>query len=89
MAYDKQGCGLSERSRTDFSLESEIRPLETVVDHLKLKRFALFGYSQSGPVAIAYSVKHPKRVSHLILFDTYACGSVLAPGLNFKLSLYR
>ena len=79
VTYDKQGCGLSERSRTDFSLESEIRPLETVVDHLKLKRFALFGYSQSGPVAIAYSVKHPKRVSHLILFDTYACGNALAP----------
>jgi hypothetical protein len=50
-----------------------------VVDHLKIKRFALFGFSQSGPVSIAYSIKHPKRVSHLILYDTYACGTSLAP----------
>ncbi len=79
VTFDKQGCGLSERGRTDFSLESEVGSLEAVVDHLKLKRFALFGFSQSGPIAIAYSIKHPKRVSHLILFDTYACGSTLAP----------
>lgn len=38
--YDKHGCGLSERNRTEFTLESEVRPLEAVIDHLKLKRFA-------------------------------------------------
>lgn len=75
--YDKQGCGLSERSRTDFSLESELQSLEAVVDHLKLKHFALFGWSQAGPVAIAYAVKHPRRVSHLILFGTYARGEAI------------
>jgi class 3 adenylate cyclase len=75
--YDKYGCGLSERNRTEFSLESEVHILERVVDHLKLKRFILFGLSQSGPVAIAYAVKHPRRVSHLLLYDTYACGKTL------------
>jgi pimeloyl-ACP methyl ester carboxylesterase len=75
--YDKHGCGLSERSRNDFSIESEIRPLEAVVDHLKLKRFALFSFSQSGPIGIAYAVKHPRRVSHLVLFDTYARGEAI------------
>ncbi len=85
VTYDKQGCGLSERSRTDFSLESEVRSLEAVVDHLKLKRFALFGFSQAGPVAIAYSIKHPKRITHLILYATYSCGSALAPD-EFKAS---
>src|SRR4030042_3596394 len=42
--YDKHGCGLSERNRTEFTLESEVRPLEAVIDHLKLTRFALFGH---------------------------------------------
>src|SRR4030042_3855481 len=37
--YDKHGCGLSERNRTEFTLESEVRPLEAVIAHLKLKRF--------------------------------------------------
>jgi class 3 adenylate cyclase/pimeloyl-ACP methyl ester carboxylesterase len=76
--YDKHGCGLSERNRTVFSLESEVRPLEAVVDHLKLKRFALFGFSQGGPIAIAYAIKYPKRVSHLILYDSYARGDAIS-----------
>jgi len=78
VVYDKYGCGLSERSRTDFSLESELRPLEAVVDHLKLRRFALSGISQAGPVAVAYAVKHPRRVSHLILYGAYARGEAIA-----------
>ncbi len=77
VVYDKHGCGLSERSRTDFSLESELRPLEAVVDHLKLRRFALIGISQSGPVAVAYVVKHPRLVSHLILYGAYARGEMI------------
>ncbi len=72
--YDKHGCGLSERNRTEFTLESEVRPLEAIIDHLKLKRFALFGFSQGGPIAIAYTIKYPRRVSHLILYDSYARG---------------
>jgi pimeloyl-ACP methyl ester carboxylesterase len=74
--YDKHGCGLSERNRTEFTLESEVRPLEAVIDHLKLRRFALFGFSCSGPVAIAYAIKYPRRVSHLILCDSYARGAI-------------
>jgi len=76
--YDKHGCGLSERNRTEFTLDSEVRPLEAVIDHLKLKHFALFGFSQAGPVAIAYAIKYPRRVSHLILFDSYARGEAIA-----------
>jgi class 3 adenylate cyclase/pimeloyl-ACP methyl ester carboxylesterase len=76
--YDKHGCGLSERNRTEFTLESEVRPLEAVIDHLKLKRFALFGFSQGGPVTIAYAIKYPKRVSHLILYDAYARGEAIS-----------
>lgn len=75
--YDKHGCGLSERNRIDFTLESEVRPLEAVIDHLKLKRFALFGFSQGGPIAITYAIKHPRRVSHLILYDSYARGEAI------------
>lgn len=76
--YDKHGCGLSERDRAEFTLESEVRPLEAVIDHLKLNRFALFGFSQGGPIAIAYAIKHPRRVSHLILYDSYARGEAIS-----------
>ena len=68
--YDKLGTGLSDRERTDFSLESEVRTLEIIVDHLNLDRLALFGTSGSGPIAISYAAKHSDRVSHLILYGS-------------------
>ena len=68
--YDKLGTGLSDRERTDFSLESEVRTLEIIVDNLNLDKLALFGTSGSGPIAISYAAKHPKIVSHLILYGS-------------------
>jgi len=76
--YDKRGTGLSDRERKDFSLEGEVRDLEALIDHLRLRRFALFGFSEGGPIAIAYATKYPRRVTHLILYATYAHGDAVA-----------
>jgi class 3 adenylate cyclase/pimeloyl-ACP methyl ester carboxylesterase len=67
--YDSRGFGLSEREVSDFSLDSQVLDLEAVVDRLGLEKFALF-VVLNGPVAIAYAVRHPERVSHLILWCT-------------------
>ncbi len=75
--YDQRGTGLSDRNRTDFTLESELKDLETVIDRLKLKRLALFGFSIGGPIAVAYIARHPRRVSHLILYNTFARGKAM------------
>jgi pimeloyl-ACP methyl ester carboxylesterase len=75
--YDRPGTGLSDRNRTDFSWDSELRDLETVIDHLKLKHPALLGYSWGGPVVVVYTAEHPRRISHLILYDTYARGAAI------------
>ena len=72
IVYDRHGFGLSERKRTDFSLDSEVRTLQAVVDHLKLRRFILFGYSQGCIISAAYAVLYPRRVSHLIFYGAYA-----------------
>jgi len=76
--YDQRGSGLSDRNRTDFTLEAEVNDLETVIDHLKLKRAALLGISCGGPISIAYITRYPRRVSHLILYGTYASGKEIA-----------
>jgi class 3 adenylate cyclase len=73
--YDVRGSGLSERNVSDFSLDAHVLDLEAVVDRLGLERFVLFGYNNSGPVAVAYAARHPERVSHLILWCTFARGS--------------
>ena len=75
--YDRPGTGLSDRNRTEFSLDSDVQDLETVIDHLKLKRLALIGYSWGGPVAVAYTAKHPRRITHLILYGTFARGAAI------------
>jgi class 3 adenylate cyclase/pimeloyl-ACP methyl ester carboxylesterase len=70
--FDGRGMGLSDRRVSDYSLEAHVRDLEAVVDALGLERFALYGLSQGGPTSIAYAVRHPKRVSHLILYGSFA-----------------
>jgi pimeloyl-ACP methyl ester carboxylesterase/DNA-binding winged helix-turn-helix (wHTH) protein len=72
--YDERGTGLSDRNVPDFSFEAFVHDLETVVEAVGLKRFALFGISQGAPIAIAYAVRHPERVSRLVLCGGFAQG---------------
>jgi class 3 adenylate cyclase len=73
--YDGRGRGLSDRDVTDFSLDAQVLDLETVVDRMGLERFALLGVFTSGPVAIAYAARHVNRISHLILWCSWARAS--------------
>ncbi|HYL93352.1 MAG TPA: alpha/beta fold hydrolase [Alphaproteobacteria bacterium] len=72
--YDERGNGLSQWDVKDMSLELWVQDLETVVDAAGVERFALLGISQGGAVAITYAIRHPERVSHLILHGAYARG---------------
>jgi pimeloyl-ACP methyl ester carboxylesterase/DNA-binding winged helix-turn-helix (wHTH) protein len=72
--YDERGCGLSDWDLPQFSFEDWVDDLEAVVDAAGLDRFPLLGISQGGPVAIAYAVRHPERVSHLAVFGSYVQG---------------
>lgn len=72
--YDERGTGLSDWDVADLSFEGFVRDLEAVVDALELERFPLIGSSKGGATAIAYAVRHPERVSHLILLGAFALG---------------
>ena len=72
--YDERGCGLSDWDVTEYSLEAWVQDLEAVVEALQLERFPLLGISQGASVSVAYAVKHPEKVSHLILYGGYARG---------------
>jgi pimeloyl-ACP methyl ester carboxylesterase/DNA-binding CsgD family transcriptional regulator len=77
LRYDERGCGLSDRDVEDLSLEARLADLEAVTDAAGLERFDLLGMSQGGTVAVAYAARHPERVSHLVLFGTYARGRLM------------
>lgn len=72
--YDERGNGLSDWDVADISFEAFVQDLESVIEAAKLKRFALLGISQGAAVSIAYTVRHPERVSHLILYGGFARG---------------
>lgn len=72
--YDERGNGLSDWNVADLSFDAWVEDLDSVVEAAKLDRFPLLGISQGGAVAIAYAVRHPEKVSHLILYGAYARG---------------
>jgi pimeloyl-ACP methyl ester carboxylesterase len=72
--YDARGNGLSDWDVPEFSFDAFVRDLETVVEAVGVKRFALFGISQGCAISIAYAVRYPERVSHLVLHGSFARG---------------
>ena len=72
--YDARGNGLSDREVPDVTFERFVDDLEAVVDAAGIDRFALLGISQGCAVSIAYAVRHPERVSHLVLLGGYVVG---------------
>lgn len=87
--YDERGCGMTDLNVGDLSLERWVEDLEAVVAAADPQGpFALLGISQGGPICVAYAVKHPERVSHLILYGAYARGA-LRRGDPDRESFYR
>jgi pimeloyl-ACP methyl ester carboxylesterase/DNA-binding CsgD family transcriptional regulator len=73
--YDERGCGMTDRDVSDISFERSVADLESVVEAAApTEPFALLGMSQGAPVCVSYAVRHPERVSRLVLYGGYARG---------------
>jgi pimeloyl-ACP methyl ester carboxylesterase/DNA-binding CsgD family transcriptional regulator len=72
--YDPRGCGLSQTDVGSFTFDDWVADLEAVVDRLELESFPLFGMSQGAAVAAEYAIRHPERVSQLILYAPLVTG---------------
>ncbi len=77
--FDIRGSGLSDHAVAEQGLEAWVRDLEAVVDSLGWRRFPMLGVCQGGAIALAYAVRHPERVTRLVLYNAYANGG-LTPG---------
>lgn len=85
--YDGRCNGLSDWDVADVSFEALQHDLDTVVDALGLRSYALLGISQGSSLSIAHAVRYPERVSKMVLHGGYALGwSKRAPrrGLDVK-----
>jgi class 3 adenylate cyclase/pimeloyl-ACP methyl ester carboxylesterase len=72
--YDPRGNGMSDWDVDELSLDTWVNDLETVVDAAGVERFPLLGISQGSAISVAYAVRHPERVSHLVLYGGFAVG---------------
>src|SRR5262245_24231429 len=72
--YDCRNNGLSDWDVADISFDAFQRDLETAIDSVGLRRYALLGISQGVSVSIVHVVRHPERVSKMILHGGYALG---------------
>ncbi|HEY4669283.1 MAG TPA: alpha/beta fold hydrolase [Tepidiformaceae bacterium] len=72
ITYDLRGIGVSTREVRDVSLERQVEDLGAVVDHLKLSSFDLWCFGDGAAAGVTFAVRHPERVSRLILYNPWA-----------------
>lgn len=73
--YDERGCGMTQWRVPEVSVPRWIDDLEAVAAASEPQgSMAVLGISQGAAIGIGYAVRHPERVSHLILYGGYATG---------------
>jgi pimeloyl-ACP methyl ester carboxylesterase/DNA-binding CsgD family transcriptional regulator len=87
--YDERGCGMTDWNVSDLSFERWVEDLEAVVAAVDPPEpFTLLGISHGAATSVAYAVRHPERVSRLVLYGGYALG-VARRGESEKENIYR
>ena len=72
IAIDHLGFGLSGRPADfPYTPEAHTEVLREVIDRLDLTRFALVVHDYGGPIALPIAVAEPRRISSLVLMNTW------------------
>ncbi len=79
-ALDTRGHGQSPRGTAPFNLDQFARDLEKFMDQNGIEQADLLGFSDGANIALTFALKHPDRVTKLIL----AGGNLDPEGMNPK-----
>jgi pimeloyl-ACP methyl ester carboxylesterase len=66
IAVDLQGHGRTADIERDFSYENLADDVAALLDHLKIPRADLIGYSMGGGVAMQCAIHHPQKVRKVV-----------------------
>jgi class 3 adenylate cyclase len=87
--YDGRGTGLSDRN-VDMRAEGGfVRDLEAVVEASGFDRVALCAISQGGFAGMSYTIDHPGRVSHLVIYGSFARNYLTSEQLDLMRTVVR
>ncbi len=82
---DPRGFGLSDRDPDDFALDSLVLDIEAVVDRLRLDELRIYSLGVASVPALAYTARHPDKVTHLVQTPAAASGEDLSAERLLKL----
>ncbi|GAA3249134.1 prolyl aminopeptidase [Nonomuraea helvata] len=73
--FDQRGCGRSTPSVSDWAVSLDantthhlVADMELLREHLGIGKWMVFGGSWGATLGLAYAVRHPDRVSEVVLF---------------------
>jgi pimeloyl-ACP methyl ester carboxylesterase len=72
IVYDKRGCGLSDPVTEPPAVEERIDDTRAVMDAEGVERAVVFGCSEGAILATFFAAAHPDRMSHAILYGSFA-----------------
>jgi pimeloyl-ACP methyl ester carboxylesterase/predicted amidohydrolase len=77
VTFDRPGTGLSDRRRSDFSMEADLDALEAVIAAQGASRMSVLGISQGGALACVLAARRPELVDRLVLYGAFARGRLV------------
>ena len=87
IAFDLPGFGLSDKpARFDYTLNGYINLTESFLAALNLTDMTFVLHGWGGAIAMGYAVRHPKRISSLVILNSVAFSDYTIP---FRLLLCR
>jgi pimeloyl-ACP methyl ester carboxylesterase len=70
IAVELQGHGRTADSSRDFTEENFADDVAALLDHLKIPRADLMGYSMGGAVAMQCAIRHPDKVRKVVVISS-------------------
>jgi pimeloyl-ACP methyl ester carboxylesterase len=87
IAPDLRGYGKT-KVRQDFVIQTHLDDLEELLDRHRIDRCLILGWSLGGIIGLEFAVKHPERVSGMILVATAARPWSDHPRISWQDNLY-
>ena len=73
--YDRPGCGLSQRTGTEPTVDAELDAVAAVLAAVEVVRADVVASSLGVPLMIEWAARRPESVDRLVLYGGWACGA--------------